>query len=127
MICWTSYLKTRTDRLRCEDQGCSSCSDLGHLGCSDHEVVEFRVLRGRNRTINSILRKQTLICLGFYLEEMGKKDVCAIIQQGREKTERNLMKFSKEILLLLERNNPILQWRLRANHLENSFLVKGLG
>lgn len=80
--------------MRCEDQGCSSCSD--------HEVVGFRVLRGRNRTINSILRKKNpnFDMFMILLEEVGNKVVYAVIQQDRERlekwTERNLMKFSKE-------------------------------
>ena len=45
----------------------------GSVGCSDHEIVELRILRGRNKARSSIttldVRRQTLACSEICLEE----------------------------------------------------------
>ncbi|GAB0180562.1 hypothetical protein GRJ2_000521500 [Grus japonensis] len=102
----------------------------GSLGCSDHEVVEFRSLRAGRRVKKCTTSK---FADDTKLGGVADRPGChAALQRDLDRLEkwanRNLMKFNKEKCKVLHqgRNNPRKQYMQMATQLESSLAEKAL-
>ncbi|KAJ7409794.1 hypothetical protein BTVI_55579 [Pitangus sulphuratus] len=106
------------------------------LGCSDHEMVEFKILRTARRVHSKIttldLRRADF---GFFRDLLGKVpwDKAVEDRGAQERPEKwaraNLTKFNKVMykVLHLDHGNPKHKYRLGGEWIENSHEEKDLG